>query len=120
MIVFVLRKKKNYADAIALLQNMIAYLDQLHPKALQSKERQDRVRKIHENFALLYNDSATELFEQKEFDEALKIFKEALRFKPNDHGILSNIGDCYLVGSTHGRSCLCSTRPLSLTTSRTS
>lgn len=120
MIVFILRKKKNYADAIALLQSMIAYLDNLHPNALQQNERQDRVRKIHENFALLYNDSATELFEQKEFGEALKIFKEALRFKPDDHGIVSNIGDCYLVAPSDARSSRCSRKRGTPTTSRRS
>ena len=95
---YVLRKQKKYSDAISLLQNMISYIEQLHQKALTQKEKESRIVKINDNFSLIYNDSAIELYEQKEYKGALDLFQKSLSMKPDDYGITANIGDCYLVG----------------------
>jgi pentatricopeptide repeat protein len=76
---------------------MTVYLNQLHPQALTTAERKLRTDKINENYALLYNDIATCLFSQKDYSDAAKLFHEARKFKIDDIGILSNIGDCALV-----------------------
>lgn len=94
---FVLRKQKMFNDAIFELESMENYLSKLHPQALPADEIQKRRSRISENFALLYNDMAAYLFEQKDYKDASLLFKQAKKFKINDPGILCNIGDCALV-----------------------
>lgn len=95
---YILRKQKKFSDTIYILERMEEYLSKLHPAALPASEVVNRKKKISDNFALLYNDMAAYLFDQKDYKDASLLFMQAKKFKIDDPGILCNIGDCALVG----------------------
>ena len=99
--VYIFRKQKKFKDAIFDLEAMQSYLSKLHPAALSPEEQKRRKERIAENFALLYNDMAAYLFEQKDYKDASMLFLEAKKFKIDDPGILCNIGDCAMVACFH-------------------
>lgn len=94
---YIHRLQKKFTETIHDLETMSAHLQKLPTEALTKAERELRTKKINESYALLYNDIAQYLFQQKEYKDAVKIFQEAKKFKIDDVGILCNIGDCALV-----------------------
>ncbi len=96
---YIHRKQKRFKETIVDLESMQHYQQQLHPQALTHDERDSRMKRIHLNYALLYNDMAAYLYEQKEYKDAVLLFQEAKKFRIDDPGILCNIGDCALVDS---------------------
>lgn len=113
MRVYILRKQRKFKEAIFDLESMQSYLSKLHPNAVSQDEIKRRRERISENFALLYNDMAAYLFEQKDYKDASMLFLEAKKFKIDDPGILCNIGDCALVQCCHSRNWENSTKPKS-------
>jgi tetratricopeptide (TPR) repeat protein len=35
------------------------------------------------------------LYKQEKYSEAIDLFSEGLKFKPNDYGLITNRGDCH-------------------------
>lgn len=94
---YIHRLQKKFTETIHDLESMTTHLQKLPAEALSAEEKASRSVKINENYALLYNDIAQYLYQQKEYKDAVKIFQEAKKFKIDDVGILCNIGDCALV-----------------------
>lgn len=52
-------------------------------------------KELTESLSITYNDMGIKLMEEGSYRDALEIFDEALKFKKNDWGILTNKGDCF-------------------------
>ncbi|KAM3130058.1 hypothetical protein pb186bvf_017856 [Paramecium bursaria] len=79
-----------------------AYLHRISHEYEQSLKDLDNALKqdlenidIQKQIALTYNEMAMLLFERQNYEDALTLFSEALKYRPNDWGILLNRGDTY-------------------------
>lgn len=93
---FILRKQQYFKDTIVHLESMKLYLGTLPRAALSLDEQKERTQKLDLNFGLVYNDMGVYLFQKGEFADARTVFEEAKRFRFNDPGVVSNIGDCHM------------------------
>ena len=82
---YIRRKTKDFQNAIKDIENAAKYMRDSH------SERKE----IAKQLALLYNEMGIEKMVEEKYEEAIRLFDEALKFKRDDWGIIVNKGDCH-------------------------
>ena len=80
----ILRNQKQYESAIDCLED-----------ATKNMEAENQENEVKIQISITYNELAKMLFSKSKYDAALSVFHEALKYLPQDSGILINIGGIY-------------------------